>query len=82
MSGGVKVLGGAMRRYGERILYQGSLQIKGARENETFRSVIKNSFAEFRSSPLSRGEVPAETAEKARILARDCYASQTWKGKF
>ncbi len=82
MSGGVKILGGAMRRYGERILYQGSLQLKGARENEFFKTVIENAFAEFRSAPLTRGELAQETVERAFALARDCYASQAWKGKF
>lgn len=82
MSGGAKILGGAMRRYGERILYQGSLQLKGARDNESFKTVIENAFARFCAAPLTRGEIGPEVLIKARALARDCYASRAWKEKF
>ncbi len=82
MSGGVKVLGGAMRRYGTRVLYQGSLQIENARKNPAYKKAIKKAFADF----CGCREVLHEPANKdvlaqAQTLALT-YKSKEWKEKF
>ncbi len=84
MSGGVKVLGGAIRRFGNRTLYQGSLQIKGARVNAIFRSCIISAFAEYIGGTKTSEDfyLPQDMIERADGLALKQYSSMEWKGKF
>lgn len=82
MSGGVKVLGGAMRRFGGRVLYQGSLQLEGARRKPEYKTAIKKAFAAF----CGGEEIIHQPAEKA-VLDRAAnlaltYKSAEWKEKF
>ena len=83
MDGGRKILGGAMRRYGDRILYQGSLQYKGGRGNGEFESIIARAFADFLGRSVLSGEaIPSAIVKEAELLARERYGSQSWIGKF
>jgi len=82
MSGGIKVLGGAMRRFGKRVLYQGSLQIENARRNPAYKMAIKKAFSDF----CCGQEVLHQAADKdiltqAHTLALT-YKSKEWKEKF
>lgn len=83
MDGGRKILGGAMRRYGGRILYQGSLQYKGARGSGEFESIIACAFADFLGvSDLNGLELPPTVIKGAERLVLERYRTQSWIGKF
>lgn len=84
MSGGVKVLGGAIRRFGNRTLYQGSLQIKGARVNAIFRSCILKAFTSYLGGvdKVEDFTMPPDMLKRADELALKQYKSAAWKEKF
>ena len=83
MDGGRKILGGAMRRYGDRILYQGSLQYKGARGNGEFESIIARAFGDFLGGgDLRKAELAPSVIKEAENLALGRYRTQSWIGKF
>lgn len=83
MAGGRKILGGAMRRYGGRILYQGSLQYKDARGNGGFEDIIARAFAEFLGgADLRKTDLPPDIVKEAESLALGRYRTQSWIGKF
>ncbi len=76
---GKKVLGGALRKFGDHMLYQASFQAPDARNKADFhRSVITGALAnEFGLSWSARGFTAQET-EKTKALALSKYGSGEW----
>jgi lipoate-protein ligase A len=76
---GKKVLGGALRKFGDHMLYQASFQAPDARDNADFhRSVITGALGtEFGLSWRAGGFSARETA-KAKALALSKYGSSEW----
>lgn len=79
---GEKILGGALRRFGSMVLYQGSLQTPGARENPAYKKAVIAAARSYFGADLRPQSVPAELLERARRLAREQYASAGWTEKF
>jgi len=76
---GKKVLGGALRKFGDRMLYQASFQAGDARGNAGFHRniILKALGGEFGLTWHTNG-ADSETLEKIRILARSKYAGAAW----
>ena len=79
---GQKILGGAIRRFGERVLYQGSLQYASARENTVFKKAIILAVRNFLATDMFPCRVPEKLLSAARILAKNQYCTDSWKRKF
>ena len=73
-----KILGGAIRRYGETVLYQGSLQWPGARKQATeLEKAIAEALAAAWKLRWMRWEAPAEVLDAAQGLEAK-YRSADW----
>ncbi|MDR0953590.1 MAG: hypothetical protein LBM71_05400 [Elusimicrobiota bacterium] len=86
---GNKILGGAIRRFGQRVLYQGSLQLAAARQNSLYREVIKKAFVKFLGGlgGLSGKEFREENLNPAFLAqalakAESQYKTKEWIEKF
>ncbi|MBP5286743.1 MAG: lipoate--protein ligase family protein [Elusimicrobiales bacterium] len=77
-----KVLGGALRKTGTKMLYQGSFQFPGARKRQAFhRRIIASALSEeFR---LEWETVPfsEEMLEELRMLAVNKYRTEEWNSR-
>ena len=82
LSGGRKILGGAIRRFEHRVLYQGSLQCPQARTDVSFRRAIGTAVSSWWGEPLHTRPVPDELLKQARELAQTQYQTPTWIEKF
>ena len=73
-----KILGGAIRRYGETVLYQGSLQLPGARAQaaELEEAIARSLGAEWGLAWERRGLEAAVLAEAEALAAK--YRSEEW----
>lgn len=83
--GGRKILGGALRRQGDRVLYQGSLRL-GSLEGlavpaEEVRSVLAEGLREQWKTELRAEPVSSEALALAGDLAERKYASEEWNKK-
>ena len=79
---GHKILGGAIRRFERSVLYQGSLQLPGARQNPALkRAVINGVEACFgvRLTPQAAGQ---ELLARTEQLVRERYTTPEWNQKF
>ena len=76
---GKKVLGGALRKFGEHMLYQASFQAPDARQNAALHrnAVIKALGAEF-SLEWEAAAMPADAAGKAAAIAGAKYRTAAW----
>ena len=76
---GRKVLGGALRKFGDYMLYQASFQAPDARSNAAFHRniIIKALGEEFGLSWRSAGFSGPET-EKVKALALSKYGAREW----
>ena len=76
---GRKVLGGALRKFGDHMLYQASFQAPDARSNAAFHRnvIIKALGAEFGLSWRSAGFSETETL-KIKALALSKYSAKEW----
>lgn len=79
---GQKMLGGAIRRFGETVLYQGSLQLPGARVNPLFRRAVIDAVREFLAVDLRPTPCCAGRLAAVRQLAALQYESPSWVEKF
>ena len=79
---GQKMLGGAIRRFGTTILYQGSFQVAGARENPTYKHAITQAVRSFLNVNLQIKCVPPLLLQEAQKLAKSQYNSIPWTEKF
>jgi len=82
MVNGQKILGGAIRRFGSRILYQGSLQCPDARTNPLFRRAVMQGVASFLETDFKTVAISTELLQKARELAVSQYQDSAWTEKF
>lgn len=73
-----KILGGAIRRYGETVLYQGSLQLPGARAQaaELEEAIARSLGGEWGLAWERRGLKAAVLAEAEALAAK--YRSEEW----
>lgn len=73
-----KILGGAIRRYGETVLYQGSLQLPGARARaaELEEAIARSLGGEWGLAWERRGLEAAVLAEAEALAAK--YRSEAW----
>jgi lipoate-protein ligase A len=81
-AGNNKVLGGAIRRFGNVILYQGSLQFKAARYNKDYKETLKKAFLRYFSASGEEQRVGDELFQNARLLAQSQYKTKAWIEKF
>lgn len=81
-SNGQKMLGGAIRRFGDTILYQGSLQVPGARTNPALQKALTQGVCGFWQTQLSVSPVSPGRLQVARRLAAAQYNTPAWTEKF
>lgn len=79
---GRKILGGALRRFGETALYQGSLQIPGARTNPVCKNAVIQAVRAFLAVDLKPVRADETWLQSARELARIQYQTAAWTEKF
>ena len=79
---GQKMLGGAIRRFGETVLYQGSLQLPGARNNPALKRAVIDGVREFLAVDLRPTPACAGRLSAVRQLATLQYKSPLWVEKF
>lgn len=79
---GQKMLGGAIRRFGTTVLYQGSLQRASARTNPLFKRAVIEGVRQFLAADLRPAFCAPEDLRAARNLARTQYHTPAWAEKF
>ena len=82
LADGQKILGGAIRRFGSTVLYQGSLQVSGARANSAYKQAVIHAVRSFLETELQIQAVQPDWLENARQLAQTQYQTSTWTEKF
>lgn len=82
LANGQKVLGGALRRYGDRVLYQGSLQLSAARANARCKEVLQAAMLNyFGVASAAAQSAPNALLNRAYELAKQ-YKTKDWIDKF
>ena len=81
-SDGAKVLGGAIRRFGQTVLYQGSLQWPGARGNPAYKKALIDAIRLYGAVDLKPARVDETLLQTARRLAQTQYSQAAWTEKF
>lgn len=79
---GQKMLGGAIRRFGSIVLYQGSLQRPGARTNPLFKRAVIDGVRQFLAIDLHPAACTPEELQAAQTLAATQYKTSAWTEKF
>ncbi|MBO7237927.1 MAG: hypothetical protein J6U96_01375 [Elusimicrobiaceae bacterium] len=79
---GKKILGGAIRRFGTQILYQGSLQCENARTHPVFRRAVVQAVQQMLAVQFETKPVAEELLKQARELALSQYQTTAWTEKF
>ncbi len=82
LENGQKMLGGAIRRFGTTVLYQGSLQVPGARTNPAYKEAVIHGVRGFFNTDLKIQPAPETWLSEARQLAKMQYQTVAWKEKF
>lgn len=79
---GKKILGGALRRFDKRVLYQGSLQVKDA-ENQKVKNALVKGFLKYLSlQDVENYTLSTDFTNEAVNLAEIKYKSKDWLNKF
>ena len=79
---GQKILGGAIRRFGTTVLYQGSLQVPGARKNPVYKHALTQAVRSFLDVNLHIKPVAQTELQAAILLAKTQYNTSAWTEKF
>ena len=79
---GKKILGGAIRRFGSKVLYQGSLQCPQARTNPLYRRAISRAVEKALQIQFQTVPVAAEVLLQMQNLAQSQYTAVEWNQKF
>ena len=79
---GQKMLGGAIRRFGQTVLYQGSLQAPDARQNPAYKQTIIRAVRSFLNVNLKIEPVCTQVLFAAQELATTQYNTLAWTEKF
>ena len=82
LADGQKILGGAIRRFGEIVLYQGSLQCSSARSNPLLRRAVMAGAEQFLEVKFVVSPAAQEMLKQARQLAVQQYQTLDWTEKF
>ena len=82
MQNGKKVLGGALRRFHKRVLYQGSLQIKNAENQKTKQALIKGFLKYLGQTYTQEINLMQDLLDNTKKLAQTKYKNKEWLGKF
>ncbi|GAB4032043.1 MAG: hypothetical protein Fur0012_10080 [Elusimicrobiota bacterium] len=79
MSNGRKVLGGALRKFSDYMLYQASFQMEDARENSSFYSqIMKEALCEGYSLTWRSYSASEKDLENIRKIAYNKYYRKEW----
>ena len=78
---GRKILGGAVRRFGNTVLYQGSFRRAGARRDDALKTQIKTAFENLWGAEFTHYEFDGNFMSSARAAA-EIYKTETWIRKF
>ncbi|ACC98896.1 Biotin/lipoate A/B protein ligase [Elusimicrobium minutum Pei191] len=81
-SEGNKILGGAIRRWDNIVLYQGSLQTATARANKNYIHALKNAVADYWNVNLKQFSHGSVFIKKAQEEAVSKYTAEEWIRKF
>ncbi len=74
-----KILGGAVRRFGDNFLYQGSLRVSGGRDNSSrFEAVVADSLAKDWSVAWQSVKAQEKIIAKARGIEESKYKTIEW----
>lgn len=77
-----KVLGGALRKTGTKMLYQGSFQFPGARKRQAFhKRVISSALAEEFKIEWKTAHFSEEMSEELQKLATGKYRTKEWNSR-
>ncbi len=79
---GKKVLGGAIRKFDNIILYQGSFQTNNARDDERIKQNIIKGIEDFFGIVLMKEDIENSVLEQAKDLANTRYKTEDWIKKF
>ena len=82
MQNGKKVLGGALRRFDKRVLYQGSLQIKNAESQEAKDALLQGFLKYLNLQNFENYVLDTNFITEAVHLAETKYKSKDWLNKF
>ncbi len=82
MQNGKKVLGGALRRFDKRVLYQGSLQIKEAESQKAKQALIKGFLKYLGQTDTQEIILTQDFLAQTKNLAQTKYRTEEWLGKF
>lgn len=82
MQDGKKVLGGALRRFDKRVLYQGSLQIEEAETLKAKNALLKGFLNYLGTDIFEEVSLDEDFIKQVKTLAKTKYESENWLGKF
>jgi len=79
---GQKVLGGAIRRFGDTVFYQGSLQLPLARGNKDYKEALTAAILKYFNAGHAREHVSNTVLNEVYTLAQNTYKTKQWLEKF